>query len=177
MRIKNTEDHFGIVAIFFHWVMAFLIIGMLIIGLYMTSLPEGLKQLKLFGWHKETGILILMLAVARSMWRLANIVPRLDLPWWEKFAARAVHYAFYVFMFLMPITGWLISSAAGVQVSFFGWFLLPNLIAANHDQMELFANIHTWLAYGLIATIVLHVCAAFKHLLIDKDDIFERMLS
>ena len=52
----------------------------------------------------------------------------------------------YLFMFAMPITGWLVTSAAGVPVSFFGLFVLPNLISANESYRVLFANIHAWIA-------------------------------
>lgn len=177
MQIKNSKDHFGVVAITLHWVMALLLIGLLAMGLYMVELPIGLQKLKLYGWHKEYGILALMLVLIRIVWRLINTTPELSLPLLEKLAARAVHWAFYGFMFAMPITGWLITSAAGLPASFFGLFNVPNLIAPNPDLMTLFETIHKWVGYGLIATIVLHTSAALKHHFINKDDILRRMLS
>jgi cytochrome b561 len=177
MRITNTENHFGIIAILFHWLMAILVIGMLILGLYMADLPVGLEKLKLFGIHKEFGILILMLVIVRSMWRVSNITPYLTMPKWEVIAARTVHWAFYIFMFAMPISGWLISSYAGVPVSFFGLFVLPPLVSPDKNLMRLFQDIHGWLAYGLMLTIILHVLAALKHHFVNKDDILKRMLS
>jgi cytochrome b561 len=176
MLIKNSEDHFGVVAILFHWIMAILIIGLLILGLYMVGVPISLEKLKLYGWHKEFGMLALLLIVARSIWRVSNVIPMLTLPWWETLAARAVHYAFYGFMFAMPITGWIITSSSGLPVSFFGLFVFPDLISPNPDTMQLFQQIHKWLGYGLIATIVLHAAAALKHHFINKDDILRRML-
>jgi cytochrome b561 len=121
-------------------------------------------------------MVVLLLAAARSIWRISNVLPELNLPWWEVFAARSVHYAFYVFMFAMPITGWYITSAAGLPVSVFGWFVLPNLIPPNHELMKQFENLHTWLGYALILTICMHTAAALKHHFIDKDDILRRML-
>jgi cytochrome b561 len=121
--------------------------------------------------------LALMLVMVRIIWRLSNRIPYLTLPLWEKIAARTVHWAFYGFMFAMPITGWLITSAAGLPVSFFGLFVLPDLVTPNPDSMQLFQKIHEWLGYGLIATIVLHTSAALKHHFINKDDILKRMLS
>lgn len=177
MQIKNSLSRYGFIAIALHWIIAILIIALLALGLYMVALPISLEKLKLYGWHKEYGILALMLAMLRIMWRLANITPLLSLPLWERLAARTVHWAFYGFMFAMPITGWLITSAAGLPVSFFGLFVLPDLVSANNDQMKLFQEIHEWLGYGLIATIVLHTCAALKHHFINKDDILRRMLS
>lgn len=178
MQIKNTQDRYGAVTILFHWVIALLIIGMLAIGLYMVRLPTGILKLTLFGWHKEIGILILTIAIARVAWWFMNIMPALpeSLPYWQKISARTVAFAFYFFMFAMPITGWLISSAAGIQVSVFGWYTLPNLIAPDDQLRILFSTIHVWLAYFLIGAICLHVAAALQHHFINKDDILRRML-
>lgn len=177
MKIKNTEHRYGIVAIIMHWLLAILLFALLMLGLYMVELPISLEKLKLYGWHKEFGILALILVMARLGWRLANRTPALKLPWWEKWAARTVHWAFYGFMFALPISGWLITSAAGLPVSFFGLFVLPDLIPANAQWMKIFQETHEWLAYGLIAIIFLHVGAALKHHFINKDDILRRMLS
>lgn len=177
MLIKNTENRFGLIAILLHWIMALLIIGLLILGLYMVSLPIGFQKLKLYGWHKEYGFLVLFLVIIRLFWRIINITPTLSIPWYERIAARFVHWAFYFFMFAMPITGWLMTSAAGVSASFFGLFTLPNLIAPNKEWHQLFEITHEWLGYGLILTIFLHICGALKHHFIDKDKILRRMIS
>lgn len=177
MRLKNSENHFGLIAILLHWIMAVLIIGLLTVGLYMVSMPISLEKLKYYGWHKEFGLLVLALAIVRLSWRIINVTPNLSLPWYEKLAARLVHWAFYVFLFAMPISGWLVTSAAGLAPSFFGLFTLPTLVAPNQELLQQFEFVHKCLAYTLIATIVLHACAALKHHFIDKDDILRRMIS
>jgi cytochrome b561 len=96
---------------------------------------------------------------------------------WEKLAARSAHLLFYGFMIVMPLTGWLMSSAAGLQVSFFGLFLLPNLIGPDPSVMHLLKEVHQWLGYSLIALIGLHSAAALKHHFINKDDVLRRMVS
>ncbi len=177
MKLKNNETHFGLIAILFHWLMALLIIGLLGVGLYMVNLPIGLEKLKLYGFHKEFGILVLSLAILRIIWRLSNKTPILNIPKLERIAARLAHLGLYFFMLAMPITGWFMSSAAGLPPSFFGLFTLPSLVAPNDELMKLFAFAHQWLAYGLIALIVVHTLAALKHHFIDKDDILKRMIS
>lgn len=177
MLLRNSNNHYGKITIIIHWVMAVLLIGLLILGLYMVRLPIGLEKLKLYGWHKEYGILVLMLAVIRLLWRLTNIKPKLNIPLLEKIAARTVHWLFYLLMFALPITGWLITSAAGLPVSFFGLFVLPNLVSSDQQSLLLYEEIHKWIAYGLIAMICLHTAAALKHHFINKDDILKRMLS
>lgn len=176
MQLKNSEKAYGLVSMFFHWLIALLMIGLIILGLYMVRLPISLQKLKLYGWHKEFGFMVLGLAILRLLWRWINISPSLLLPAWERLAARAVHWTFYGFMFALPITGWLITSAAGLPASFFGLITLPSLISPNEELRRTFEEIHEWLAYGLIVFIALHTAAALKHHFINKDDILRRMI-
>jgi cytochrome b561 len=178
MQIKNSSNNYGIVAKSFHWIMALIIICLLCVGLYMVGLPLSSQKLKLFRWHKEFGLLILMLVILRYGWRLLNTTPVLPatMPWWQKLAAHASHWALYGFMVAMPLTGWLLTSAAGLAPSFFGLFVMPTLIAPNDSLTHLLGDIHKWLAWGLIATICAHAGAALYHYFVEKDDILQRML-
>ncbi len=176
--LKNSEYEFGLVAKFFHWLMALAIIGMLILGLYMVGLGTTPNKFKLYGIHKSVGATILAFAVLRLLWRAMNLIPKMPehMPKWEKIGADLSHYALYVCMLFMPLSGWLMSSAAGFPVSVFGWFKLPDLIQPNADMRKLFGTAHFYIAYTLIGLICLHVLAALKHHFIDKDNILKRML-
>src|SRR5580704_3232908 len=159
MLIKNTNNQFCFITNSFQLVISLFIIGLLALGLYMVTLPINLEKLKFYGWHKEYGFLVLFLAIVRLVWRWSNQVPDLELPWLEKLAARTMHWAFYGFMFAMPLSGWLITSAAGLPASFFGLFTLPNLVAANEHNRIFFEWVHQWLGYALIAAIAMHTAA------------------
>lgn len=176
--IKNNERSYGAIAKLFHWVMAIMVIGMLAFGLYMTSLSISLAKLKYYGWHKETGILVLLLVTVRLLWRISNTIPTLPnhLAEWQKLAAHGAHYALYFLMIAMPLTGWLMSSAAGLPVSFFGLFTLPDIIGPNETTRQFLATTHEYLAYLLIFMIIAHASAALQHHFYYKDDILRRML-
>ncbi|MFM0342192.1 cytochrome b [Paraburkholderia fungorum] len=179
--IGNTEDHFGAVAILLHWSMAFLIIGLAALGLYMVTLPDvgfNTKKIMLILFHKEFGLLVLVLLAMRLAWRLTHVLPQLvvNLPDWQKIAARFVHLCFYALMFALPITGWLMSSAAGIPVSFFGLFTLPDFLPHDDYLFQRLISIHKWLGYMLILFISVHVGAALMHHFILKDDTLRRML-
>ncbi|STX28113.1 cytochrome b561 transmembrane protein [Legionella beliardensis] len=176
MELKNTTTRYGLVAITLHWLLALIVITLLCVGLYMTSLKTSPEKLKLYGLHKEFGIVVLTLVIIRVLWRFFNITPKLTIPRWERNAALAVHWTLYILMLAMPLTGWLMSSAAGFPVSFFGLFTLPNLIAPNDYLRDFFAQTHEVLSNVLIALIVLHLFAALKHHFYDKDDTIRRML-
>ncbi len=178
MRIRNSKNHYGVIAIWLHWIIAVLIIALLALGLYMVRIPISVWKLKLYGWHKELGMLVLMLVLLRLGWRLGNIIPSLpeSIPGWQKVAARMAHWAFYGFMIALPLSGWLITSASGLPVSFFGLFVFPDMVGPDENLRRVFTQVHEWLSYALIAVICLHIAAALKHHFINKDDILKRIL-
>jgi cytochrome b561 len=98
------------------------------------------------------------------------------LPDWQKVAARYVHLSFYGVIFALPITGWLMSSAAGIPVTAFKVFTLPDLIPRNDLVFERYVIIHRWLGYALTGLIILHAGAALRHHFLLRDDTLKRML-
>lgn len=176
MQITNTKNRYGIVAILLHWLMALFIFSMLGVGLYMVSLPMSADKIQLYGMHKASGFMVLSLAVCRLLWRLNNVTPQLLLPKLEKLAATSVHWLLYGLIFAMPLSGWLMTSAAGLPVSFFGLFVIPTLIAPNTTALEIFRFAHMSLAFTLIGLIAVHTLAALKHHFYDNDDILRRIL-
>ena len=128
--IENREDRYGTLAVLFHWSMAVLVMVLAAVGLYMASLPDAgftTAKVRLVLCHKEFGVLVLVLVIARLAWRITQILPQLveHLPDWQKVAARFVHLSLYALMFALPVTGWFMSSAAGIPVSFFGLVAEP----------------------------------------------------
>jgi len=179
-QIRNTRDRYGFVAIVFHWVIAIVLAALIVLGLYMVSLPDvgfDTKKIALILYHKELGIVALALAALRLGWRVGNALPQLveELPDWQKVAARFVHLCFYAMMFALPVTGWIMSSAAGIPVSLFGLFELPDLVSYNDRLFHTFIDIHKWLGYGLIVLIVIHAAAALRHHLVFKDETLKKM--
>jgi len=179
--LTNTGHRYGFVAITLHWTMAALLIALLMLGLYMVSLPDAgfdVRKINLILIHKQLGILALALAAARVAWRISNPLPALvsTIPDWQKFVARFVHLLFYALMFALPITGWLMSSAAGIPVSFFGLFSLPDYLSYDDYLFKSFIAIHKWLAYGLIFLVLLHAGAALGHHFVLKDETLKKML-
>jgi cytochrome b561 len=114
----------------------------------------------------------------RLLWRLKNPPPALPsgMTPLERTLARATHMAFYVLLFAMPLTGWLMSSAKNYSVSWFGVFTWPNLIAKNESAFDVLRSTHHILSYLLFAIAVLHILAALKHHFWNKDTVLLRML-
>lgn len=180
MQFRNTKDRYGAVTKTFHWTISLLIICLICVGLYMTELADKTNPgiFKLFFLHKSTGIFVLFLASCRVGWHLysrpADFVPSLK-PW-EKTGARIAHALLYAAMFVMPLSGWVLSSAAGRQVSFFGLFTLPDLVAKNEGTRDFFSGVHDIVGWSLIPLIGIHAAGALKHHFFDKDITLRRML-
>jgi cytochrome b561 len=178
--LANTARHYGIVAIVLHWLMAVLLVALVVLGLYMVGLPDAgfdTKKITLILYHKEYGIIALGLAVARLAWRVGNVLPALvaHIPDWQKVVARFVHLCFYGLMFALPITGWLMSSAAAIPVYFFG-LRLPDFIAKSDAWLHALIDIHRWLSDALIVLVLVHAGAALTHHFFFRDDTLKKML-
>jgi cytochrome b561 len=179
-KLGNTLQRYGVIAIMLHWVMAILLVVLILLGLYMVSLPDvgfDTKKIGLILYHKQLGILALLLALLRLAWRVGNALPRLveNLPDWQKVIARFVHLCFYALLFALPVSGLMMSSATGIPVSFFGLFNLPDLVAYNDRLFHTLIDVHRWLGYALIVLIVIHAGAALRHHLLFKDDTLTKM--
>lgn len=179
--IGNTEERFGAVAILFHWSMAFLIIGLAALGLYMDMLPDvgfSTKKIILILAHKEVGLLVLVVLPMRFAWRLTHVLPEFAThqPDWQKIAARFVHLCFYALMFALPITGLLMSSAAGIPVSFFGLFTLPDFLPRDDYLFQQLIAVHKGFAYAILSFLCVHAGAALMHHFVLKDDTLRKML-
>ncbi|TNE28329.1 MAG: cytochrome b [Alphaproteobacteria bacterium] len=178
MALKNTENSYGWVSRLLHWLVFALVAGLLAVGLYMTDQKFSPTILKLYGLHKGIGITVLALAVLRVVWTLSNTAPKmlgLEKPV-EKLAARSVHGLLYLCLFIMPLSGWVMSSAAGYPVSVFGLFTLPNLVEPSKALHALVEEIHELTAYGFMALIAAHAGAAFLHHFKQKDRTLIRMI-
>ena len=96
------------------------------------------------------------------------------MPSWEKRLARVVHTFLYLVVIAMPISGLVMSSAAGKAPQLFGWVIsLP--IAENKPLAKFLAKVHLVLAWSLLTLLFLHVSGALKHHFIDKNNILRRM--
>ena len=178
MPNRIEPARYGVPAQLFHWVIAALIVIQFVLARLSLDLPLGVRKLALLARHKSVGMTILMLAILRLAWRLWHRAPPLPptMRPFERWAARATHTAFYVLLFAMPLTGWMMSSAKNYSVSWFGLFTWPNLIGKNEHAFNFLRSTHDILSDVLFAIAVLHILAALKHHFWDRDDVLVRML-
>lgn len=178
MQWKNLNDRYGIVAQGFHWLIVAMIIVQYLMGKIAEDLPQGLDKLIMMSRHKSLGITILILAVLRIGWRLANPRPAApeNLRPVLRYAGSTAHLALYGLLILLPLTGWLASSAANLPVSWWGLVALPDLIAPNEARFEIIGEVHEVLTRVLLVVALAHAAAALVHHFVFKDQVLRRML-
>ncbi|WP_034294396.1 cytochrome b [Herbaspirillum sp. RV1423] len=173
---KNPSNRYTAPARLLHWTLAILLIGMVGLGWYMMSIEDAPGSDWYFNLHKSVGLLVLLLVLLRAVWRLLHQPAPLPLatPPWQIIASTVSHWVLYALMLALPLIGAIGAAFSKSGLIFFGT-PLPRLVAPDHDVAELFFSMHSFAAWILVILVSLHVLAALKHLLIDRDGVFQRM--
>ncbi|MDD2546692.1 MAG: cytochrome b [Burkholderiaceae bacterium] len=168
-------------AMLLHWLLGLGLIALFAVGLYMADLPFSPQRLKLYNWHKWAGVSLLVLSLLRLVWRSTHRPPALPaamvqaMPRWQSMAHHATHHLLYALFFAVPLLGWAYSSAAGFPIVWFGLWQLPDFVSASPDLAEALKPLHKLSALAMAALVLLHVAAALKHQLVDRDGLIGRM--
>jgi cytochrome b561 len=176
--MPSSTSHWSAIAKLLHWIVAALIAVQLVLGWMAASWRLSPTKLELFVWHKSTGMLVLLLVVLRLAWRLTHATPALPagMPRWERRAAAASHFFLYAAMLALPLSGWVINSAAGVPFSIYWLVPLPAIAPVDREVASTAALVHFVLGILLIVLVATHVGAALRHHFIKRDDVLVRML-
>jgi cytochrome b561 len=175
--LKNTQNSFGSVSRIFHWLMSIMIICLLCVGFYMSGLENSPGKFEIYGLHKSTGVVVLLLVLLRIVWRLMNITPNLldTMPSWQVLGYKIGITAMYILMLGMPISGVLMSRFGGHDISVFGLFAIP--AAEKNEAISYLAwNMHGIGAWAFVVFVTLHAGVAIYHHFINKDRLLMRMV-
>lgn len=175
---RNSIHRYGSLSIGLHWLMLVLLVAVYACIELRELFPKGSDPREaLKHWHYMLGLSVLVMVWLRLAVHMIGPVPRIepDPARWQKLLAKLMHVALYVLMIGLPIAGWLVLSAEGKPVPFFG-LELPALVGENKDLAKLFEEIHETagvVGYWLIG---LHAAAALFHHYVVRDDTLRRML-
>ena len=179
MRLKNSTNHYGWVSILLHWVIAVAFFSLFILGDYMLRLDYYHPWYQSApDWHKSMGLLFIVTLVMRFTWRLYSPKPEplSSHQTWEVFIATVVHWIFYLLLFIICISGYLITSADANPISVFSLFEIPVLNLEWQHQADDAGLAHWLMAYICMGLVGLHVIAALKHHFIDHDMTLKRII-
>lgn len=175
MRWRNTATQYGAITVLFHWSIVALVITQFVLGERAHDLPVSMERLQTLALHKSIGLTIFALMLLRLGWRLVNPTPALP-PGRTRALARLTHVAFYVLLIAVPVSGWLLSSASNLSVSWFRLFTLPDLVSANTSLADTLKELHETLNGTLAVLACVHAAAALVHHFWWRDDVLLRML-
>lgn len=179
IRLRNTPQGYGLIAIMLHWLVALAVIGLFSLGVWMTGLgyyDDWYKRGPEL--HKSIGIVLFIIMLARVVWSAMNIKPD-DEPGssaWQRRAAHGTHRLLYALLFTLVISGYLISTADGRAIEVFGLFPVPASITGIDNMEDIAGEVHWYLALLLIGLSGVHALAALKHHFIDRDRTLIKML-
>jgi cytochrome b561 len=182
MPIKNSQTTWGAASRIFHGTGVILIFVLLAHGWWMVNFAARESRVEHYSWHASLGYAFLAITLLRLVWRWSQTVPLIpsNSASWEKWAAHTAHWALYILMFTVAVSGWGLAGTfrTPLDANLFGIIRVPAIANAEnpllHGQLE---EIHGDMAWLLAALILIHVVAALYHHFIRKDDVLSRMFS
>lgn len=178
MLIRNTAERFGLVAKTLHWLTLVLLIGAFTLAVSMVNMPFSPRKLEFYSWHKWVGVTIFLVVLLRLAWRLVNPVPPQpeSIPRWQRRFAGLSHAALYAILIVMPVTGWIMSSALNLPVVYLGLVHIPSPFGVDRALGEAMKVVHLSLAVTLLVLVAIHALAALYHHFVLRDEVLRRML-
>ena len=168
--------NYSLTAKLMHWLMGIIIIGMLALGYLMGNIAPP-QKFEIYNLHKSMGMMLFFLVMLRLVMRLTSKYPELpaETSRWIQIISKLNILCLYVMMFLMPLSGFLMSSLSGWSVPFFGLFEIPSIVK-NPSVGHLFHEIHEIGPIVFILLIIAHISGGLFHHFILKDNVLRRML-
>lgn len=178
MNWKSSHDRYGSLSIGMHWLMFLLLVAVYALIELREVYPKGSdprEAMKL--WHSMLGLSVFLLVFIRLAIRLTGPAPPIQPPMavWQHWLARITHLALYLFMIAQPLLGWLLLSAEGKPIQFFGLPLTP-IWSEGEAYAELFEEVHEVIGTTGYYLIGLHASAALFHHYFLRDNTLLRML-
>ena len=176
MAWRNTPTRFGLVTRVLHWGMALAIIAMLVLGTRLEDMQPGLANLWLYSLHKSIGLILLALVPVRLIWHRISPPPAPQgTPGdWTIRLARTAHRVFYLLLLAIPLSGWVASSASGLDVMLFDRWVIPPIAPVSEAWENAGWAAHGLLTKLLMGLIALHAAGAVKRQM-DGDGTLTRM--
>lgn len=179
MKLRNSADGYGTIPQLLHWTTVVLVVAAWTLGILGDELPKGAARASGLAVHISAGLAILVILIARLLWRLADPPPPAEttVPWaWLEHVGRVTHFALYGLLIAAPAAGILVQFSRGNALPLFGLSELPSPWMADRSFARSAKEIHEVLANGLMVLALVHAAAALAHHWLFRDRTLVRML-
>lgn len=171
----SSIPHYSAAARLLHWIVAALVLATWPLGL-MIGFTKKEVTLDFYLVHESLGFLVLWVMLLRVGAKLTSKAPQHDGPRIEQIAAHSVHGLLYLFLIIMPVSGFLATNAHGFPLKWFGLFEVWSPIGKTPDIAWTLSGIHAWSAWILLGLFALHIGAVLMHHVIKRDTTLYRIL-
>ena len=178
MRLTDTTERYGFVAIVNHWVLAVVVFGLVVSGLVAVELAGETLRGALLGPHRAMGVLVLVGVAWLVLWwrvqpRRPGAIP--GTPGWAALMRRGMHVFLLAGTIILSLSGILMAVFKGRDIEVFGLFTIPGQaelawVAGPAREVH---EIGGWL---MLFAILGHAAVAAVHHLINHDATLLRML-
>jgi len=178
MKTENSGDRYGALTVGIHWFMLLQLAAVYACAELRGIFPRGSDAAQsMKTWHYMLGLSVLLVVLLRVVARLMSSAPAIAPapPKWQLQLATVLQAALYVLMFCLPLAGWLLLSARGTPIPFFG-LELPALVAKDKPTADFIKEVHEaggTIGYFLVGA---HAAAALFHHYFVRDNTLRRML-
>ncbi|EKS71928.1 MULTISPECIES: cytochrome b [Caballeronia] len=159
-----------------HWLIAGLTLAQFIIGWTMPDVHHDTLPTGEIAWHLRVGAVIVAVMVVRIIWRITHAPKPAELSPQLRFASNVTHWLLYALLVAVPLAGWANASARGWMVNLLGVLPYPALAPKGSSAGMALGDVHSVLAWVLLAVIALHIAAALFHRFVFRDSVLRRML-
>ena len=173
--MASEQGRFPVLMRILHWLMAAMVLSMLGIGVAMVASLGDYHRL--VSIHRPLGIAILILVVIRFVNRQFSTLPPFPatMSSGERVVAHASEILLYTLLFVLPLIGWGMLSAARFPIVLYGPMHLPPILPHNVMLYAFLRKTHTVLAYLLFLAFIAHFGAVLFHTLVVRDRLLNRM--
>ena len=184
MKGENAANGYARIAKVLHWLTAATMLPALAIAIYFDTLSADVegdpaKYFAVMPWHKTLGFLVLLIVAIRLPYAVRNPKPQppATMASWQMSLAHAAHWSLYGLMVLLPLLGWLGTSAGRTTFKLFGQIPMPYLpIAKDQNLADFYNDVHVALGWTAVILVVVHIAAALWHQFHLRDGLLRRML-
>lgn len=177
MPLRNTAERWGTPSIALHWVTALAVLGLLVVGFTMDSLPNTPFKRDVYLLHKSLGLTVGGLTVLRLLWRWLQPTPALPdgTSRVQRLAATAGHAGLYALLLVMPASGLLYNWASNFATPWFGITVMARAGQVDRELKAISGEVHEIAGLALAALLLAHAGAAFWHHYRLRDRVLWRM--